>query len=395
MATTLSTRPTAPSFTTSSLTRPTRGTWQGRAKSRCIARTVAVLECRSVWRRIHALRTFYGLISLLIRFGAAVFNGSILALSSLSHRTRQRYFSRSYLGFPPVRTALPNKTHFSIAAIQHLGYVPKFITQNVDNLHHAATPSPSLAASTILELHGTLKHVVCVQSPHSYDGSRRGPVDPDLYETLSASHITGPRAAQPKLGNTPVGENYPRGCGFRGSRAAFQDELTRLNPKWAQLANEMQRTGKSPKTNPDGDVDLQGVDYSTFSYPPCPNCGGVLKPAVIFFGESVPDVLRDHSHQMVRDASALLLVGTSLATYSAFRLVKQAVEEGKDVLILNKGPTRADPIVENKIELDSSLVLNATARMLANGREEKDHVLRRLLESGVTITPNQRAMVSS
>ncbi|EPQ29471.1 uncharacterized protein PFL1_03226 [Pseudozyma flocculosa PF-1] len=326
-----------------------------------------------------------------------IFYHEFIDESPKGHLARQRYFSRSYLGFPPVRTAQPNKTHYSIAAIQRLGYVPEFITQNVDNLHHAATPSPSLAASTILELHGTLKNVVCVQSPPAYDRSAsRTPLDRDLYDILSASHLQGPRSVRPVTGNTPTGDNYPRGCGFRGSRAAFQDELTRLNPRWAQLAREMQETGKSPKTNPDGDVDLGDVDYSTFNYPSCPSCGGVLKPAVIFFGESVPDVLRDHSYQLVRDASAFLLVGTSLATYSAFRLVKQAVEDGKPVLILNKGPTRADPIVDNKIELGSSEVLNATARLLSSGREEKDHVLRRLLESGVTLVPNQRqAVVSS
>lgn len=38
-----------------------------------------------------------------------------------------------------------------------------------------------------------------------------------------------------------------------------------------------------PKTNPDGDVDLQGRSYSTFKTLPCPNCGdGIVKPSVIF-----------------------------------------------------------------------------------------------------------------
>nr|CDI53021.1 related to NAD-dependent deacetylase sirtuin type 4 [Melanopsichium pennsylvanicum 4] len=298
--------------------------------------------------------------------------------SEKGHLARQRYFSRSYLGFPPVRVAKPNRTHYSIAAIQRLGYVPEFITQNVDNLHHAATPSASLAASTILELHGTLKHVVCVSSPEGYK-----------------SNSSSPRAVTLRPENTPTGENYPKGCGFRGSRAVFQDELTRLNPAWAQLQREMTETGKSPKTNPDGDVELHNVDYTTFNYPACPNCGGVLKPAVIFFGESVPDKLRDHSYQMVDNANAMLLVGTSLATYSAYRLVKQAVEQNKPILILNRGPTRADPLVQNKIELGSSQVLSLVANLLSNGRERNDKVLQSLLTSGVTIQPNQASGVIS
>lgn len=191
--------------------------------------------------------------------------------------------------------------------------------------------------------------------------------------------------------NTPTGEAYPRGCGFRGSRAGLQDELTRLNPAWADLDTA------DLKTNPDGDVDLgSGTDYSSFKYPLCPNCGGILKPAVIFFGESVPDPLRDHSYQMIRDANALLLVGTSLATYSAFRLVKMAMELGKRVMILNKGPTRADDLVPDKIELGSSEVLSLAAKQLANGRETHDTVLMRLLQSGVTVPPTQkRGVVSS
>ncbi|SPC61557.1 related to NAD-dependent deacetylase sirtuin type 4 [Ustilago sp. UG-2017b] len=326
-----------------------------------------------------------------------IFYHEFIDPSEKGHLARQRYFSRSYLGFPPVRLAKPNRTHYSVAAIQRLGYVPEYITQNVDNLHHAATPSASLAASTILELHGTLKHVVCVSSPEGYKRSGdKGPISPEFHDALTAtSYLRGPRAVSLRPENTTTGENYPKGCGFRGSRAVFQDELTRLNPAWAQLQREMARTGKSAKTNPDGDVELHNVDYSTFNYPACPNCGGVLKPAVIFFGESVPDKLRDHSYELIDNSNAVLLVGTSLATYSAFRLAKQAVDQKKPVLILNRGPTRADPLVEEKIELGSSEVLSRVAQLLSNGRERNDKVLQSLLTSGVTIRPNEASGVIS
>lgn len=315
------------------------------------------------------------------------------------HIARQRYFSRSYLGFPPVRRAEPNVSHYSIAALQRLGYLQNgLITQNVDNLHSAATPSASLAASTILELHGTLKHVVCVGEADRK--SRRGadPSNPELFEALrSPLYQKGTGHVAPRPENTIAGEHYPHSCGFMGSRAGFQDELTRLNPAWAELAREIKETGKAPKMNPDGDVELSGVDYSTFRYPSCPGCGSALvKPTVCFFGETVPDKIRDNSFHMVDQSSALLLIGTSLATYSAFRLVKQAVEQKKPVLILNKGPTRADGIVPDKIELGSSEVLSRVAALLSNGRERNDKVLSRLLSSGVTIRPDEpNGVVSS
>lgn len=315
--------------------------------------------------------------------------------SSKGHQFRQRYWSRSFLGFKPVQYAEPNPTHFAIAALQRLGYVPEYITQNVDNLHHAATPSQSIAASSILELHGSLQRVVCVQSPkgHVHGAS---PQDPQLAHRLSSTHLTGPRSANPRPYNTPTGEAYPKGCGFRGSRSRFQDVLEETNPRWHHFAQDMRAKGTEPKTNPDGDVDLGDADYSSFRYPPCPCCGGVLKPAVIFFGESVPEALKERSFDLVDKASRFLLIGTSLATYSAFRLVKSAVEQGKPCLILNKGPTRADEIVPDKVELGSSETLTAVAKKLANGRQEKDPVLRRLLESGVVVSaPRRRGVVSS
>lgn len=154
-------------------------------------------------------------------------------------------------------------------------------------------------------------------------------------------------------------------------------------------------------TSPPAQVDLGNADYSTFKYPPCPSCGGVLKPAVVFFGESVPDALRDRSYHLLEQASAFLLVGTSLATYSAYRLVKAAIEQGKPCLIINKGPTRADDIVEDKIELGTSEVLRRVAEDLARKRNlGGDAVLKRLLSSGKVVdrdllTRGQRGVVSS
>lgn len=297
--------------------------------------------------------------------------------------------------------AFPNKTHYSMAALQRLGYFHNIITQNVDSLHHAATPSPALAANTILELHGTLKNVVCVASPPLWHESETH-VDRALYERLTLSHHkkdSPRRPPEPVPENTPAGKNaYPRGCGFRGSRAMYQEELANNNPLWNQMAHDMSKYGTEPKTNPDGDVELgNNVDYTTFQYSSCPQCGGILKPAVIFFGESVPNLMRDRSFDLVDQNDALILIGTSLATYSAFRLVKAAHEQGKQTLLVNLGPTRADNIVDDKIDMGSSEILHTVASKLASNQILKgDHVLRRLMESGETISPKQsRGVVSS
>lgn len=66
---------------------------------------------------------------------------------------------RSFLGYPPVRDAIPNTSHYAIAALQYTGHISRLITQNVDGLHTKAIKSlwtPGKIEKRILELHGTL-----------------------------------------------------------------------------------------------------------------------------------------------------------------------------------------------------------------------------------------------
>lgn len=143
---------------------------------------------------------------------------------------------------------------------------------------------------------GTLSSVVCVSSP----GPRATPIDASAHSYLTSSHMAGPRRAAPQSHNTPTGSAYPRGCGFRGSRPAYQAMLGDANPQWQRMAEQMAERRAEPKTNPDGDVRLlcellrsamahasaqvelsKDTDYSSFKYAPCPSCGGILKPCVL------------------------------------------------------------------------------------------------------------------
>ena len=69
---------------------------------------------------------------------------------------------------------------------------------------------------------------------------------------------------------------------------------------------------------------------------------GVLKPAVIMFGESIPSAVKTATENAIDQASKLLVVGSSLATYSAWRLVKRANEQGMSIGILNLGGVRGE-----------------------------------------------------
>ncbi|KAI0255871.1 DHS-like NAD/FAD-binding domain-containing protein [Lactifluus subvellereus] len=268
-----------------------------------------------------------------------IFYQELIEDSPRGHSFRQRYWLRAYIGFLPVRRTLPNPTHFALAALQHAGVVGPLITQNVDGLHHAALRRVSTEVDRhILELHGSIFKVHCQQ-----------------------------------------GHVYPR--------AVFQEWLGQANPRWHAFLAELERTGAQPKTSPDGDVVLdESVSYDDFVVPHCPRCNAegrrdsIIKPDLVFFGESISQEVKDRSYHIVEDADRLFILGTTLATYSAFRLLKHALELRKPVLYLNVGPTRADGLPDvDKLEIPTSAVMVDVVHAVLGTRSRNDPVLRDLL----------------
>jgi NAD-dependent SIR2 family protein deacetylase len=272
------------------------------------------------------------------------------------HSARKRYWARSYLGWPNLERARPNSTHHAIGELGRLGLVKQMITQNVDSFHpHAHPDLPTI------ELHGYLRATVCLSCRQEYD------------------------------------------------RTKFQKELSRLNPQWHEFLQQMLDSGalttedpherkiRGLRTNPDGDVDVGNVDYTTFKYPPCPAClekppeladgstakvevekdgawspassAGVLKPAVIMFGESIPATVKLATEAAIDQASKILVVGSSLATYSAWRLVKRAKEQGMSIGILNLGGVRGEAQFFAEVSEDN------TGKSAVRASQYSDHVL--------------------
>jgi NAD-dependent SIR2 family protein deacetylase len=201
--------------------------------------------------------------------------------------TRRRYWARSLVGWRRIRLARPNGAHRALARLEAMGRSELLLTQNVDRLHQAA------GSSRVIDLHGRIDLVSCM------------------------------------------------GCRRRTPRDVLQDELGRLNPGWLDLdATEA----------PDGDADLESADFSSFVVPSCRRCGGVLKPDVVFFGESVPRARIDAAARHLEDADAMLIVGSSLMVYSGFRFVQMAAGAGKPLAAVNLGRTRADDLLTFKAE---------------------------------------------
>ena len=140
-------------------------------------------------------------------------------------------------------------------------------------------------------------------------------------------------------------------CGDRSSREGLDVRLTEANPGFTRAALPVK---------PDGDVDLD--DTSSFVVVDCVVCGGVLKPDVVFFGETVPRDRVDRTKALVAQAGSLLVLGSSLTVMSGYRFVIQAAKQGVPVAIVNQGPTRGDGQATVKVDAPLGDVLPRLAR---------------------------------
>jgi NAD-dependent SIR2 family protein deacetylase len=201
--------------------------------------------------------------------------------------TRQRYWARSLIGWRRFGQARPNDAHHALARLEQIGKCEVLLTQNVDRLHQSA------GSKKVIDLHGRLDLVRCM------------------------------------------------GCERRIQRDEFQHEMGRLNTGWLDL---------DAAVAPDGDADLENVDFASFVVPACEICGGVLKPDVVFFGESVPRDFVDAALGHLQKADAMLIAGSSLMVYSGFRFVQAAMRAEIPIAAVNLGRTRADEFLSFKVE---------------------------------------------
>lgn len=139
-------------------------------------------------------------------------------------------------------------------------------------------------------------------------------------------------------------------CGLGCSREAVQHRLSALNPDFDQRPVELA---------PDGDVVLDDVDG--FVVAPCEQCDGVLKPDVVFFGEAVPPARVERCFALTDAAEVLVVAGSSLAVLSGYRFVRHAHRRGIPIVIINRGPTRADDLATIKLDSGCSETLSQLA----------------------------------
>jgi NAD-dependent SIR2 family protein deacetylase len=218
---------------------------------------------------------------------------------------RQRYWARNQVGWRHMDETLPNAGHRAVATLERDGVVSGVITQNVDLLHTKA------GSRNVINLHGTYAQVVCLS------------------------------------------------CGDSMTRAALGDLLDALNPGFVERAEAIGGLAVAP------DADAVVTETDTFRYLDCPSCGGMLKPDIVYFGESVSKAVVEQAFSLIDAADALLVAGSSLTVFSGYRFVRHAAARGIPVAIVNRGPTRGDDLATVKVDGGCAELLTLLAEELA------------------------------
>ena len=228
-------------------------------------------------------------------------------------RFRQHYWARNQVGWRHVATRHPNAGHRALAELERRGLVVGVITQNVDMLHQAA------GSRRVVDLHGTYAQVRCLR------------------------------------------------CGTRYTRDEVADRLDELNPGFVERIGDV----GDVEIAPDADAVIeQTADFVVAAcWAPDPDggpgpCGGILKPDIVYFGETVPPERVAAAYALVDEADALLVAGSSLAVQSGLRFVRHAAAADEPIAIVNRGATRGDRYATVTMHAGTSEVLAALVTLL-------------------------------
>ena len=198
-----------------------------------------------------------------------------------SEKNREKYWEFSRLVWPRFAEAKPNRGHYAIAELYHLGKLDCVITQNVDGLHQES----GIPEEKVVELHGTSKWVICLE------------------------------------------------CGRRYSREEIQH--------WVESGDRV---------------------------PHCGDCGGIVKPAVVSFGQPMPERETSEAGRRAAACDLFLAVGSSLVIYPAAQMPLIAKDSGARLVIINLEPTPhdgyADIVINEKIgEALSQIIEQVKAKL--------------------------------
>ncbi len=166
--------------------------------------------------------------------------------------------------------------------------------------------------------------------------------DPQLVWDWYAERREGVRAAQPNAGHLALGDFAKRRPGVLTLVSQNVDDLH-------------QRAGNADTIRLHGDIladrwlepcrcgRRRDPHEATPGRPPrCPDCGNLVRPGVVWFGEALPEGALEAAERAARAADVMLVVGTSGAVWPAAGLAATARRGGAFVAIVNPHASEID-----------------------------------------------------
>ena len=225
-----------------------------------------------------------------------------------------------------VADAKPNPAHLALAEMEKL--FPRFqlITQNVDGLHQRA------GSKHVIELHGNITRTKCFD------------------EGTIVSNWKDTGEVPPKCPN----------CGglLRPDVVWFEEpmpeaEMEKLFPKFHLITQNVdglhQLAGSRCVIELHGNIMRtkcfdEGAVISSWKEtgdipPKCPNCGGLLRPGVVWFEEPLPEAEMELAARASTTCDVFLTIGTSTIVYPAAELPNEALRSGATVVEINPQST--------------------------------------------------------
>ena len=230
---------------------------------------------------------------------------------------QKRYWARSLRGWRYFSEREPNRAHAALAAMERSDLVSGLVTQNVDRLHQQA------GSTNVVDLHGRNDRCICLE------------------------------------------------CRRVEARPSFQGRVERANAGWMRKFSISAAEWGAADIRADGDAEIGDADYRAFAVPPCLECSGVMMPDLTFFGGNIEQSVKDAASQIIADATRVLILGSTMQTFSAVRMARQAKAEGKEIAIVTVGESRVDELCDLRVEARVDDALDAICDHLDIAYQER------------------------
>lgn len=228
-----------------------------------------------------------------------------------------------WLANSPAWNAKPTRAHWLLKQLDDAGHLRAVLTQNFDMLEKKA----GIRQGKIRQLHGRMDRSVCLSCGRYFD----------TCEVID--EMTGQGSSAPLRG--------------RGAVPAARRVGEPLPAERSTILSQAERAA-------------EGFDPSGKSFDPhCPDCGGIIKPDIVFFGEPLDEMMLRYIGGMdIPACDELWCIGSSLAVYPAADIPRRARELGKRVVIISTDKTGqdniADEIIRQPADIAVSLLVERT-----------------------------------